>query len=73
MSQDESSLQKTILLVEDESAVRTVLRTVLVADGYKVIDVDRAAEAIKIEDPLDLLIVNFYLPDMKGYQLVVYW
>jgi DNA-binding response OmpR family regulator len=45
------------------------MRTALLTGRYNVIDVDRASEALKIAEPIDLLIVDFYLPDLRGHQL----
>ncbi len=64
-----------ILLVEDESAVRTFSTRALVNKGYKVIDAENGKAALKImegeEDKnIDLLITDVMMPDMDGPTLV---
>lgn len=64
---------ETILIVEDEEAVRNLLRLVLEADGYKVMatgDVDEAIQLCRQQrDKIDLLLTDVVLPKMGGPQL----
>jgi len=66
---------ETILLVEDEEAVRTVVRIVLEESGYTVLVAGRGAEALELCDrhstsPIHLLITDVVMPDIGGRQLV---
>ncbi|MFO1002197.1 MAG: PAS domain S-box protein [Planctomycetaceae bacterium] len=68
-----SSVIQTILLVEDEAAVRNVVQTGLESFGYRVIVAGSAAEAIQLmqtQGPeIDLLITDVVMPGMSGRQL----
>jgi two-component system cell cycle sensor histidine kinase/response regulator CckA len=63
----------TILLVEDESAVREATREVLEMAGYHVFEADGPEEAIRIvnERPakIDLLLTDVVMPGMTGLEL----
>jgi hypothetical protein len=64
---------ETILLVEDEDALREVTRRILAAAGYQVIvaaDGPQALEAaVAHEGPIDLLLTDVIMPRMPGPQL----
>jgi CheY-like chemotaxis protein len=66
--------RETILLVEDEEVVRSLLKDVLEACGYKVIQAVDGAMALDIfknlTDPIDLLITDVVMPQMSGPELV---
>jgi two-component system cell cycle sensor histidine kinase/response regulator CckA len=59
---------ETILLVEDEDAVRTFSARALREKGYKVIEADCGEEAIKIAqtETFDLLITDVVMPKIDG-------
>lgn len=60
----------TILLIEDEEAVRDVTRTLLARLGYIVLEAKTGGEAIRISKTFDgiinLAILDILLPDMNG-------
>lgn len=62
--------QITVLLVEDEDAVRTVTRRILERDGFRVLEarsgLDGVSVATTAADPIDLLITDVHLPDIGG-------
>ena len=64
---------ETILLVEDEDAVRAVARFILDACGYQVLDADSGAEALHHgelhEGPIHLLITDVVMPEIPGRAL----
>ena len=64
---------ETILLVEDQSAVRRIARIALETKGYKVLEASMGPEAIrlaeKFSDPINLLLVDVVMPEMGGQQL----
>jgi len=64
---------ETIMLVEDEAAVRQVTRTVLERRGYTVIEADRPESAIALADSLphapNLVVTDVVLPGISGREL----
>ena len=63
----------TILLVEDESAVRNLVQSILVRKGYDVISVECGENALEIcrisERKIDLLLTDMIMPGMNGAAL----
>jgi CheY-like chemotaxis protein len=64
---------ETVLLVEDEAAVREVTREQLEALGYRVLACANAAEALVASarhvEPLHLLLTDVVMPGMNGREL----
>jgi CheY-like chemotaxis protein len=63
---------ETILLVEDEEAIRRVVRESLTARGYRVLDVEDGSAAIAVcegQEPIDLLLTDVVMPLMSGPEL----
>jgi PAS domain S-box-containing protein len=62
-----------ILLAEKDAGVRTVLRSVLQADGYSVLEAPTGSEAVAVsaqqQHPIDLLVTGASMPDMSGHEL----
>ena len=73
---DLSSLRgrETILLVEDEHAVRQVARLTLEMQGYWVIEASSGRQAIENagvhKGQIDLVLTDLVMPEMSGRQLV---
>jgi two-component system, cell cycle sensor histidine kinase and response regulator CckA len=65
--------QETILLVEDEPAVRQLFATALTRAGYKVFEARNGEEAVKLFDQhssaIDLLLTDMRMPYMGGAEL----
>jgi PAS domain S-box-containing protein len=65
---------ETVLLVEDEEAVRSSAREYLVLNGYTVIEATDGEEALKLSrefaGPIDLVVTDVVMPKMGGAQLV---
>jgi signal transduction histidine kinase/CheY-like chemotaxis protein len=65
--------EETILLVEDEQALREVTRRILTGAGYRVIVATNGPEALKAASghtgPIDLLLSDVIMPQMPGPQL----
>ena len=64
------SVTETILVVDDEEALREVTRRILTRNGYTVVTASSGAEAIDIAasgvGPIDLLITDVIMPAMQG-------
>jgi two-component system cell cycle sensor histidine kinase/response regulator CckA len=64
---------QTILLVEDEAPVRTVIATMLRRQGYQVLEAGTAAQAVrqvaKHNGRIDLLITDIVMPNINGAEL----
>ena len=64
---------ETILLVEDQRAVRELARTVLADRGYSVIEARNPEEAVRLADDhgseIHLLLTDVVMPGMSGYDL----
>ena len=64
---------ETILLVEDDEMVRTLVRETLQRDGYKVIDSSDPVEARRIAEhhrgSIQLLITDVVMPKLSGKEL----
>jgi signal transduction histidine kinase/ActR/RegA family two-component response regulator len=64
---------ETILVVEDDDAVRRMTREILSIKGYKVVEARSAAEAIHFmeshKETVDLVLTDVIMPGMKGQEL----
>jgi two-component system, sensor histidine kinase len=63
----------SVLLVEDDPAVRDATRMLLKAEGYRVTAVESLAEALRQvrQEPIDLLVTDYHLGDSEtGIQVI---
>jgi PAS domain S-box-containing protein len=64
----------TILLVEDESAVRTAARRMLERQGFTVVEARHGADAVLIwherQDQIDCVVTDLRMPEMGGRELI---
>ncbi|MDA8435274.1 MAG: response regulator transcription factor [Actinomycetales bacterium] len=65
-------MRRSVLLVEDDSAIRMVLRVALEDAGYEVLEAASGEEALllRIDEAADLLIVDLRLPGIHGLDVV---
>ncbi|HRI38542.1 MAG TPA: sigma-54 dependent transcriptional regulator [Nitrospira sp.] len=63
-------MSASILIVDDEEAIRTSLRSILEDEGYEVAVAANGHEALKIygTDPPDLMILDIWMPEMDGLE-----
>ena len=63
----------TIMVVEDDDQVRTLVRTLLTSDGFRVIEARTGAEglrlALEFDGTIDLLLSDMLLPEISGYDV----
>ena len=61
-----------ILVVDDETSMREMLRIVLRRDGYQVIVAQNGTEAIELlqRQPVDLLLSDIRMPDVSGVDVL---
>jgi two-component system cell cycle response regulator DivK len=61
----------TILYVEDNADNRTLVRRILTAEGYTLLEAVNAAQALEIlkNNKPDLILMDINMPDMDGYSL----
>lgn len=61
---------ETIMIAEDDDAIRTLLRNVLQTKGYKTIEAEDGEEAIakfiKHQDEVDLIVLDVVMPKKNG-------
>ena len=61
---------ETLLVVEDETAVRNLVASALRHDGYQLLLASSAEEALRIVDahpgPIDLLLTDAIMPGKSG-------
>jgi len=75
---DELTMRKekpltTVLVVDDEAAIRKIERSTLEAGGYHVTEASSGTEAIELLShgaPLDLLIADLDMPELTGDEMV---
>jgi CheY-like chemotaxis protein len=65
---------ETVLLVEDQNAVRGLARIVLERYGYRVLEADTPSSALRVVaehgPSIDLVVTDVVLPEMNGRELV---
>jgi two-component system chemotaxis response regulator CheY len=69
---DGDSSPRTILLVDDDTDMRSLTRTFLEHEGYRVFtsgDAERAAQIFLSAPRIDLLITDMYMPGRSGMEL----
>ena len=70
LSTPESGRQISVLLAEDDRALRRFLEIVLDRAGYQVISVSDGLEAMKaaLSRPLDVVVTDAMMPNLSGHE-----
>jgi DNA-binding response OmpR family regulator len=65
------SRRETILVVDDEDDIRAIVRQMLAAEGYVVLDAGDPHHALRLvgQQHVDLLITDVVMPLMRGTEL----
>jgi two-component system cell cycle sensor histidine kinase/response regulator CckA len=65
---------QTILLVDDEQAVRLIVLKILRRAKYNVIEASSGEEALKVADAhpgaIDLVVTDMFMPGMRGPEVI---
>lgn len=63
---------KTILLIDDESSIRTLMEELVTDWGYNFLEAAKAMDGIKMLDKhdIDLIILDIQMPNMNGLDTV---
>ncbi len=73
-TEDTRRPSSTVLIVEDDGAIRDFARRVLTADGYEVLVAENGIEALRLWDQrheeVDLVVTDVVMPWMSGRALV---
>lgn len=61
----------TILFVDDDQAVLSIIAEALSAKGFRVLATDNGDEALRLlaQEPVDVLFADVVMPDMNGIEL----
>src|SRR5512139_4202764 len=65
-------MAKTILVVDDKSSVRTLVRDYLTEEGFRVVAAENGRDALYVarhEKP-DLILLDIMMPEMGGYEFL---
>jgi two-component system, cell cycle sensor histidine kinase and response regulator CckA len=70
----DSDIMATILLVDDEQALRKLIRESLELDGYRVLEAANGQEALETaaqsRSSIDVVITDVVMPGMSGAELI---
>jgi len=65
-----SDVGRTILIVDDEAAIRRFLTPYLEAEGYAVIEAATGREALAASQNADVILLDLGLPDLDGEEVL---
>jgi DNA-binding NtrC family response regulator len=66
-------MASTILVVDDEPGIRTMVQYELTQQGYKILSADSGVRALEVlgKESVDLILTDMRMPQMDGLDLVV--
>jgi two-component system, cell cycle sensor histidine kinase and response regulator CckA len=74
MASNVSPEQTTVLLVDDEQSVRSIVLKILQRAKYNVIEAENGGAALKVaashEGPIHIVVTDMYMPGMRGPEVV---
>lgn len=64
--------RKAILYIEDDPANRILVRRVLEAEGYRVLEAENGLQGLEIaqSEQLGAILVDIHMPDMDGFEVM---
>jgi twitching motility two-component system response regulator PilG len=71
-SRQANETKKTILIVDDSSTIRKVLKTILTEDGFEVVEAKNGIDALaKLNEGIPaLILLDIIMPEMDGYEVL---
>jgi len=65
------STERTILTIDDEAIIRSVVGAVLTQKGYRVLEAESGEKGLEIlsSQPVDMLLLDLRMPDMDGLEV----
>ena len=65
-------MSKTILVVDDNERLRTLIKAYLTQEGYRVVTASDGREALFVarEENPDLIVLDIMMPEMDGYEFM---
>ena len=72
INKKKSTGQESILIVDDEPALRELSKEILSSRGYSVFCAESAAQALALlsSESINIMLCDVIMPDMSGYELV---
>lgn len=69
---NQTSVQHSILVIDDDETIRVLLRTILERAGYRVVDSPDGNKGIRRyqESPTDLVITDLIMPGKEGIETI---
>ena len=69
---DKTPPRKAILYIEDDPANRILVRRVLEAEGYRVLEAENGLQGLEIaqSEQLGAILVDIHMPDMDGFEVM---
>lgn len=66
------SVQKTVLVVDDEDVIRETVREILTDEGYRVITASNGSEVLSLvaKETPDVVLLDIWMPEMDGIVLL---
>lgn len=63
----------SILVIDDELEIRTLLRAILERDGHTVTEATNGREGVALyrQQPADLVITDIHMPELNGLDLIL--
>lgn len=61
-----------ILIIDDEEQIRLLLRRILEAEGYEVVEAPDGNAGIQLyrKEPIDLIITDIFMPEKEGLETI---
>jgi DNA-binding response OmpR family regulator len=66
-----TSAERTVLVVDDDTAIRRLVRTVLEADGYDVLEADSGERALQLANEAGpaVVLLDVMMPGLSGIEV----